>query len=141
MTYKQRETSREIRLWIGQVIVPGVVLATTVLSNPELRNKAVSKAKSMKESITKRFKKKKMSLRALFFLFAKIAYPFMRKRKEALFMVLFAILAVIVISLVVFTILTIGTVGAAVIIPLADVIICVVLVIFIMKKLIFKKRK
>lgn len=57
MTYRQRETSREIRLWIGQVIVPGAILASTLLANPEIRNKVSSKAKSIKESVTKRFKK------------------------------------------------------------------------------------
>ena len=57
MTFKQRETSREIRLWIGQVIVPGVMLATTLLSNPEIRRSVKSKFNKAKESITKKFKK------------------------------------------------------------------------------------
>ena len=57
MNYRQRETSREIRLWIGQIVIPGVMLATTLLANPEIRSKAVSKAKSVKDSIAKKFKK------------------------------------------------------------------------------------
>lgn len=37
MTYKQIEAGREVRLWIGQVIVPGIILAGTVLANPTVR--------------------------------------------------------------------------------------------------------
>ena len=52
MTYKQIETSREIRLWITQVILPavgiGTVLVTTV---PEFREAVVTKAKNVKDKI------------------------------------------------------------------------------------------
>lgn len=37
MTYKQIEASREVRLWIGQVIVPAVATALTVASIPQVR--------------------------------------------------------------------------------------------------------
>lgn len=37
MTYKQIEASREVRLWIGQVIVPAVATALTVVSIPQVR--------------------------------------------------------------------------------------------------------
>lgn len=44
MTYKQIETSREIRLWIGQLVVPTLTLAATALAIPEVR-----------ETITRKF--------------------------------------------------------------------------------------
>ena len=51
MTYKQIEASREIRLWIGQVIVPAAAFA---MAFPEARQAVVNKAKSIKKSITDR---------------------------------------------------------------------------------------
>ncbi len=44
MTYKQIEASRELRLWIGQVIVPAVTMAVALASIPEVRNAASTKA-------------------------------------------------------------------------------------------------
>lgn len=43
MTYKQIEASRELRLWIGQIIVPATTLAVTVLTIPEVRQKVATK--------------------------------------------------------------------------------------------------
>lgn len=40
MTYKQLETSREIRLWITQIIVPTAIAAGLYFSVPENRDKA-----------------------------------------------------------------------------------------------------
>lgn len=57
MTYKQIETSREIRLWIGQIIVPAVTLAATAMAVPEVRQAVATKAKSVKRSIENKFKK------------------------------------------------------------------------------------
>lgn len=37
MTYRQRETMRELRLWIGQVIVPVIAVVATVAGVPEVR--------------------------------------------------------------------------------------------------------
>ena len=54
MTYKQIEASREVRLWIGQVIVPAIALTMTI---PEARKKVIDKSKSIKRSIDERFKK------------------------------------------------------------------------------------
>ena len=54
MTYKQIEASRELRLWIGQVVVPAAAAAAVILSNPELKNAAQEKFESIKD----RFKKK-----------------------------------------------------------------------------------
>ena len=56
MTYKQIETSRELRLWISQVIVPIATVAGTAMMIPEVREKVVSKAKSVKTAIKKKFK-------------------------------------------------------------------------------------
>jgi hypothetical protein len=54
MTYKQIETSREIRLWIGQVIVPAVAFS---MAFPEVRNAAINKAKSIKERLARKSEK------------------------------------------------------------------------------------
>jgi hypothetical protein len=58
MTYKQIETSREIRLWIGQIIVPAVTAVATVMyMNPELRTKAKTTFENVKENIKAKFNK------------------------------------------------------------------------------------
>lgn len=51
MTYKQIETSREIRLWIGQIIIPAASVALAILSIPEVRYSIGRKVTSIKESI------------------------------------------------------------------------------------------
>ena len=48
MTYKQIEVSRELRLWIGQVIVPAVTMAVALASIPEVRNTASRKLEELK---------------------------------------------------------------------------------------------
>ena len=57
MTYKQIETSREIRLWITQVIVPAGIVVSTAMSIPEVREPVVKKVKKVKETIKQKFKK------------------------------------------------------------------------------------
>ena len=57
MTYKQINGAREVRLWVGQVIVPGVILTTTMMNNPEVCNAIKSKCKKVKESIENKFHK------------------------------------------------------------------------------------
>ena len=49
MTYKQIEASREIRLWIGQVIVPALAFS---MAFPEARQAAARKAKDIKDKLT-----------------------------------------------------------------------------------------
>lgn len=49
MTYKQIEASRELRLWIGQVIVPAVSVTAVVLANPDVRNAAKAKLNDIKK--------------------------------------------------------------------------------------------
>lgn len=51
MTYKQIETAREIRLWIGQIVVPAFMFGATLLTVPEVRSAVAAKAESMKDSI------------------------------------------------------------------------------------------
>lgn len=54
MTYKQIEASRELRLWIGQVIVPAVGVTAAVLANPNIREAAKDKLESVKQKIRTR---------------------------------------------------------------------------------------
>lgn len=48
MTYKQIEASRELRLWIGQVIVPAIGVSAALLSNPEIRKRVSEKLEGVK---------------------------------------------------------------------------------------------
>ena len=54
MTYKQIEAAREVRLWIGQIIVPAVTLAVTTLAIPEVRQAVAAKADQVKNKIENR---------------------------------------------------------------------------------------
>lgn len=51
MTYKQIETSREIRLWIGQLVVPTLTLAATALAIPEVRETIARKFEETKAHV------------------------------------------------------------------------------------------
>ncbi len=55
MTYKQIEAGREVRLWIGQVIVPGIILAGTALANPTVRQNV----RQCVDNVKSKFKKSK----------------------------------------------------------------------------------
>lgn len=55
MTRKQIDGMREVRLWVGQVIVPATALVMVVF--PETREAAISKVRNTKESIKNKFKK------------------------------------------------------------------------------------
>ena len=57
MTFKQIETSREIRLWIAQIIVPAITAGAIAMSIPEVRHVVVEKANNMKETIRNKFKR------------------------------------------------------------------------------------
>lgn len=58
MTYRQIESSREVRLWITQVVVPmlgiGAALTATV---PEFREGLVAKTKEVKQKVKEKFHK------------------------------------------------------------------------------------
>ena len=52
MNYRQRETSREIRLWVGQIIVPAIGIAAAVTAaNPELVDWAKDKSLKVRNNI------------------------------------------------------------------------------------------
>lgn len=57
MTYKQIETAREVRLWIGQIVVPACTAAAATLMIPEVREAVAAKAKQVKQSIENKMKK------------------------------------------------------------------------------------
>lgn len=51
MSYKKIEAAREVRLWIGQIIVPAATVAVSVLTIPEIRETIGAKFKSLKNNI------------------------------------------------------------------------------------------
>ena len=57
MTFKQIETSREIRLWIAQIIVPAITAVAIAMSIPEVRYEVAEKVSSLKETIRNKFKR------------------------------------------------------------------------------------
>lgn len=57
MTYKQIEAMREVRLWIGQIIVPVAAVTVTILMIPEVRQAVARKAKEVKQNINRKLKK------------------------------------------------------------------------------------
>lgn len=59
MKYKHIEAAREVRLWIGQIVVPAMTLAATTLAIPEVRQAVAAKAKLVKENIDKKLNKQK----------------------------------------------------------------------------------
>lgn len=58
MTYKQIETSREARLWLGQIIVPAIGLA---LAFPESRGWIKEKVNEVKQKAQAWKRKRKSS--------------------------------------------------------------------------------
>lgn len=57
MTWKRIETMREMRLWIGQIVVPTVTLVAAAMAIPEVRETVASKAKEIKSKIDNKIKK------------------------------------------------------------------------------------
>ena len=49
MKYKHIEAARELRLWIGQIIVPAATVAITAMTIPEVRQTIAAKANSVKQ--------------------------------------------------------------------------------------------
>jgi len=58
MTWKQIETAREVRLWIGQIVVPAATVAAAVLTIPEFRQAAVDLGNHIKRKIEDKKKSK-----------------------------------------------------------------------------------
>ena len=59
MKRKNIDTMREVRLWIGQIIVPAVTVVGSALAIPEVRQAVATKANQWKESVEKKIKKDK----------------------------------------------------------------------------------
>ena len=59
MTYKQIEASREMRLWIGQVIVPAAAAAIAIASNPQTRDYIGKKYNNVKSRMRSLYYQKK----------------------------------------------------------------------------------
>ena len=57
MTYRQIEASREVRLWVTQIIVPTIFGIGMIMSVPEVRAKVKAKTSEIKEKFRTRFKK------------------------------------------------------------------------------------
>lgn len=51
MKYKTRESLKEVRLWITQIIVPVASVACTSLTIPEVRQVVAAKANQIKSRI------------------------------------------------------------------------------------------
>lgn len=58
MTYKQIEASREMRLWIGQVIVPAAAAVIAIASNPQARNYISEKYRNAKSCVQQKFERR-----------------------------------------------------------------------------------
>ena len=56
MKRKNIDAMREVRLWIGQIIVPAVTLAVSTMAIPEVRKAVATKALQWKESIEMKLK-------------------------------------------------------------------------------------
>lgn len=58
MTNRQIETSREIRLWIRDIIVPSIGVGATILwLHPEIKDNIKSKIDEVKSKFKNKFKK------------------------------------------------------------------------------------
>ena len=55
--YKHIEAARELRLWIGQIIVPAATVAITTMTIPEVRQAIAAKANSVKQNIESKMKR------------------------------------------------------------------------------------
>lgn len=58
MKQKHIDAAREARLWIGQILMPGLTVAAGILSIPEVRQVITAKAEQVKQSINQKLKKK-----------------------------------------------------------------------------------
>ena len=62
MTTRQKlDRSREIRLWIRDILVPAVGLAATALSIPEVRNIVNDKVKNVRDNFERKRTAKQLS--------------------------------------------------------------------------------
>lgn len=59
MTYKQIETSREIRLWVTQIIIPAAIVTGLYFSDPQNRARAKERFTKVKNKIWRKHEKTK----------------------------------------------------------------------------------
>ena len=59
MKRKNIDTMREVRLWIGQIVVPAVTVIGSALAIPEVRQAVATKANQWKESVESKIKRNK----------------------------------------------------------------------------------
>lgn len=57
MTHKQIEAAREVRLWIGQIVVPAVTTAAALMTIPEIRAGVTAKVNEVRQSIRDKYMK------------------------------------------------------------------------------------
>lgn len=58
MTNRQKiDTAREARLWIGQIVVPGLTLGASLMAIPEVRYAVASKAREVKLNLDRKIEK------------------------------------------------------------------------------------
>lgn len=61
MKRRNIDTMKEVRLWIGQIVVPTLTVVGSALAIPEVRSAVSSKAAEMKRKIDKKIKKEEES--------------------------------------------------------------------------------
>lgn len=54
MTRKKLDAMRECILWIGQIVVPGLTLAATTMTIPEVREAVATKAKMVTQKLKRK---------------------------------------------------------------------------------------
>lgn len=54
MTRKQIDQCREMRLWVGQVIVPTLTMVATMMAIPEVHEKVAEKLREAKNKIIRK---------------------------------------------------------------------------------------
>ena len=60
-TTQKLDLSREVRLWIRDIVVPAAGVAVAVLSIPEVRNMVNDKVKDIRENIERKRTVKRLS--------------------------------------------------------------------------------
>ena len=58
MKRKNIDTMREVRLWIGQIVVPAITVVGSALAIPDVRSAVSEKANDWKKSIEQKIKRK-----------------------------------------------------------------------------------
>lgn len=57
MSYRQIEASREVRLWITQIVVPAVMTVGGLMLIPEIREPVLTKVSDVKDRIRAKFRR------------------------------------------------------------------------------------